>query len=80
MPGANPDGTLRRCVPRAEGTTRLENLLDSDDIRYMVSALGTLGLKLEEDRAAGRCTVHGAGGRFPSQARFECCVLWLYVC
>ena len=45
----------------------MENLLDRDDIRYMVSALGTLGLKLEEDRAAGRCVVHGCGGRFPSQ-------------
>ena len=32
----------------------------------MVSALGTLGLRLEEDRAAGRCVVHGAAGRFPS--------------
>jgi 3-phosphoshikimate 1-carboxyvinyltransferase len=51
----------------------VENLLDSDDIRYMVSALGTLGLRLEEDRAAGRCVVHGAGGRFPSAVRAPLC-------
>ena len=44
----------------------MENLLDSDDIRYMVSALGTLGLNLQEDKAAMRCTVPGASGRFAS--------------
>ena len=43
----------------------MENLLDSDDIRYMVSALGALGLTLTEERAEGRCLVVGCGGRFP---------------
>eukprot|EP00775_Hariotina_reticulata_P005040 gene5040-5282_t len=32
----------------AEGTTVVKNLLDSDDIRYMVGALKALGIKLEE--------------------------------
>jgi len=34
----------------AEGTTKVENLLDSDDIRYMVDALKVLGLSFTEDR------------------------------
>ena len=34
----------------AEGKTKVLNLLDSDDIRYMVDALKTLGLTLTEDR------------------------------
>ena len=50
----------------AEGTTVVENLLDSDDIRYMVGALKTLGVKLEEDWDNDRMVVHGCGGRFPS--------------
>lgn len=57
---------LTPALPHAEGTTRVENLLDSDDIRYMVSALGALGLQLQEDKPAMRCVVTGTGGRFPS--------------
>jgi len=49
----------------SEGTTLVENLLDSDDIRYMVSALKALGVQLEEDWENLRMTVHGCGGRFP---------------
>eukprot|EP00191_Tetraselmis_sp_GSL018_P024675 CAMPEP_0177625936 /NCGR_PEP_ID=MMETSP0419_2-20121207/30377_1 /TAXON_ID=582737 /ORGANISM="Tetraselmis sp., Strain GSL018" /LENGTH=214 /DNA_ID=CAMNT_0019126939 /DNA_START=60 /DNA_END=700 /DNA_ORIENTATION=+ len=51
----------------ADGTTVVENLLDSDDIRYMVGALKTLGVKLEEDWENCRMTVHGCAGRFPSE-------------
>jgi 3-phosphoshikimate 1-carboxyvinyltransferase len=40
-------------------------LQDSDDIRYMVSALKDLGLTLEEDWANSKLTVHGCRGRFP---------------
>lgn len=50
----------------AEGTTLVKNLLDSDDIRYMVGALKVLGIKLEERWEQGEMTVHGCGGMFPS--------------
>lgn len=33
----------------SEGTTRVENLLESDDIRYMLEALDTLGVPVERD-------------------------------
>eukprot|EP00898_Chlorokybus_atmophyticus_P002917 jgi/Chlat1/3626/Chrsp237S00798 len=49
----------------SQGTTRVENLLDSDDVRYMVQALHTLGLRVDEDRAANLATVEGCGGVFP---------------
>lgn len=46
----------------AEGTTVVENLLDSDDIRYMVDAFGTLGVEFHEEREANRITVTGYAG------------------
>lgn len=49
----------------AEGTTVVRNLLDSDDIRYMVGALKALGIKLEERWEEGIMVVEGCGGRFP---------------
>lgn len=51
----------------AEGTTTVENILDSEDIRYMVGALKALGVELEEDWEAARIVVHGCAGRFPSE-------------
>ena len=39
---------------------------DSDDIRFMCGALKDLGVKLEEDWANSKLTVHGCNGRFPS--------------
>jgi len=48
----------------AEGTTRVENLLDSDDIRYMVDALKVLGLSFTEDRANNILEITGCGGKF----------------
>ncbi|KAI8021786.1 hypothetical protein LOK49_LG03G02524 [Camellia lanceoleosa] len=33
----------------SEGTTVLDNLLNSDDVHYMLGALRTLGLHVEED-------------------------------
>ncbi|CAM3150614.1 3-phosphoshikimate 1-carboxyvinyltransferase [Vibrio rarus] len=53
----------------AKGTTRLTNLLDSDDIRHMLNALQQLGVKytLSQDKTA--CEVEGLGGVFnPPQA------------
>lgn len=46
----------------ANGTTTLSNLLDSDDVKYMLNALSTLGVTctLSEDRT--QCSVTGAGG------------------
>ncbi|KAJ7538204.1 hypothetical protein O6H91_11G038300 [Diphasiastrum complanatum] len=49
----------------SEGTTVVENLLDSDDVHYMLGALKALGLSVNEDRAAHRATVIGCGGHFP---------------
>ncbi|MBR9788964.1 MAG: 3-phosphoshikimate 1-carboxyvinyltransferase [Vibrionaceae bacterium] len=48
----------------AKGTTRLTNLLDSDDIRHMLNALTTLGVqyKLSEDKT--ECVVEGLGQPF----------------
>ena len=38
---------------------------DSDDIRFMCGALKELGIKLDEDWANSKLTVHGCAGRFP---------------
>ncbi|WP_026374968.1 3-phosphoshikimate 1-carboxyvinyltransferase [Aestuariibacter salexigens] len=48
----------------ANGTTTLTNLLDSDDIRYMLDALEALGVTIElsDDRTVAK--VEGLGGRF----------------
>jgi len=52
----------------AEGETEIRHLLASDDTRYMLDALRTLGVAIEQD--AGTCTVQGGGGRFAT-ARAE---------
>src|SRR5690554_6133895 len=48
----------------SEGQTRVSNLLDSDDVRYMLDALTLLGvdLNLSEQRTA--CTLQGLGRPF----------------
>jgi 3-phosphoshikimate 1-carboxyvinyltransferase len=46
----------------AKGTTTLTNLLDSDDIRYMLASLKKLGVKYELSDDKTRCTVQGMGG------------------
>ena len=47
----------------AKGTTRVTNLLDSDDIRHMLNALKALGVnyQLSEDKTC--CEVEGLGRR-----------------
>ncbi|MCF7354832.1 3-phosphoshikimate 1-carboxyvinyltransferase [Vibrio sp. CK2-1] len=52
----------------ATGTTRLTNLLDSDDIRHMLNALTKLGVafQLSEDKTV--CEVQGIGGTFDIDA------------
>ncbi|SHF32230.1 3-phosphoshikimate 1-carboxyvinyltransferase [Vibrio gazogenes] len=51
----------------AKGTTRLTNLLDSDDIRHMLNALKSLGVsyRLSEDKTI--CEVDGLGHAFQSE-------------
>ncbi|PHM61310.1 3-phosphoshikimate 1-carboxyvinyltransferase [Xenorhabdus ishibashii] len=55
----------------AKGTTRLTNLLDSDDIRYMLNALTALGISyhLSADRTV--CEVDGIGGGITDKKEFE---------
>lgn len=55
----------------AQGTTRLTNLLDSDDIRHMLNALAQLGVsyQLSEDRT--QCVVKGIGGALSSSLPLE---------
>eukprot|EP00897_Mesotaenium_endlicherianum_P000705 jgi/Mesen1/10635/ME000894S10210 len=50
----------------AEGTTAVDNLLDSDDVRYMLGALTTLGVQIEEERSLNSVVLTGCGGRFPA--------------
>lgn len=49
----------------SEGTTVVENLLDSEDIHYMLEALKTLGLRVEDDKTTKQAVVEGSGGLFP---------------
>lgn len=39
---------------------------DSEDIRYMVQALETLGVPLDVEWGAGKAVVTGCAGRFPA--------------
>lgn len=48
-----------------QGETVVENLLDSEDVRYMVEALQTLGYEIEENRAENRCVIKNSSGIFP---------------
>jgi 3-phosphoshikimate 1-carboxyvinyltransferase len=55
----------------AEGTSRLSNVLHSDDTRYMMSHLRTLGLALHASN--DQVEIEGAGGEFsPVQASLFC--------
>lgn len=49
----------------SEGTTVVDNLLNSDDVHYMLGALRALGLNVEENGAIKRAVVEGCGGVFP---------------
>lgn len=51
----------------AEGTTQLNNVLDSDDIRHMLNALQALGVdfRLSADRTC--CEVDGLGGELVAE-------------
>ena len=49
----------------AEGETNIKNLLDSDDVRSMVEALGIIGIEFEENRAENHISVSGTSGIIP---------------
>ncbi len=51
----------------AQGTTRIDNLLDSDDVSHMLAALAQLGVRytLGSDRTT--CELDGLGGPFPQR-------------
>ncbi|MCH5049515.1 MULTISPECIES: 3-phosphoshikimate 1-carboxyvinyltransferase [Pectobacterium] len=55
----------------AEGKTRLTNLLDSDDVRHMLTALTALGVDyhLSSDRTV--CEISGLGGAFTASQPLE---------
>lgn len=50
----------------ADGVSTIYGALDSDDTRYMVSALQVLGIVVEADWASGRIRVHGQDGSIPA--------------
>ena len=64
LPGSK--SLSNRCLLLAalsEGETRVENLLESDDIRYMLEALDSLGVPVERDADDDTTvTVNGRGG------------------
>ncbi|MFA0121026.1 3-phosphoshikimate 1-carboxyvinyltransferase, partial [Vibrio sp. 10N.261.48.A2] len=53
------------------GTTRLTNLLDSDDIRHMLNALTQLGVDYQLSADKTVCGVTGVGGAFSSDKALE---------
>ena len=46
----------------AQGTTKITNLLDSDDIRHMLNALKTMGVNYELQDEGRTCILEGLGG------------------
>lgn len=55
----------------AEGTTQLNNLLDSDDIRHMLNALQALGVNVRLSADRTRCEVDGVGGKLAAESPLE---------
>jgi 3-phosphoshikimate 1-carboxyvinyltransferase len=52
----------------AQGRSVIESALFSDDTRYMIEALRTLGFAIEADAATARITVAGRGGKIPASS------------
>jgi 3-phosphoshikimate 1-carboxyvinyltransferase len=51
----------------AEGETRLENVLDSDDTRHMLNALNLLGVSVAWDASKRVAVIKGQGGCFSAE-------------
>lgn len=47
---------------QSKGTTQLTNVLDSDDVRFMLDALRTLGVSYYFSGDKKTCEIHGVGG------------------
>ncbi len=77
LPGSK--SLSNRCLLLAalsEGTTRVDNLLDSDDIRYMLQALDTLQVPVEK-HSSDSVTVTGQAGPINSPTPDQTCELFL---
>ncbi len=55
----------------ASGTTRLTNLLDSDDIRHMLNAFTALGVPYQLSSDRTECVVEGRGQAFQTDTPLE---------
>lgn len=55
----------------SNGTTRLKNLLDSDDVRHMLDALRALGVQYQLSESRTECDVTGIGGPFTTNQALE---------
>ncbi|MWN32419.1 3-phosphoshikimate 1-carboxyvinyltransferase [Gilliamella sp. Pra-s60] len=55
----------------SKGNTRLTNLLDSDDVRYMLDALAALGVKYQLSHDRTICDIQGVGGMLQSDHALE---------
>ncbi|MGK2960153.1 MAG: 3-phosphoshikimate 1-carboxyvinyltransferase [Candidatus Malihini olakiniferum] len=55
----------------ATGTTRLKNLLDSDDVRHMLDALHVLDVRYQLSTSRTECDVIGIGGPFTASKPLE---------
>lgn len=55
----------------ANGTTKITNLLVSDDIKHMLNALTALGVEYTLSDCGTECTVTGNGGFFSTQEKLE---------
>lgn len=55
----------------ASGTTRLTNLLDSDDIRHMLNAFTALGVSYQLSSDRTECVVEGQGHAFQVETPLE---------
>lgn len=55
----------------AEGKTRLTNLLDADDTRYMIAALNQLGVTTHLSENNTVCEVEGLAGRFDCDSKIN---------
>ena len=51
----------------ADGVSRLDNALMSDDTRYMANALRDLGIRIDENASEATFRVFGTGGRIPAE-------------
>lgn len=52
----------------SQGSTRVHDLLRSDDVERMLAALATLGVRVDAGAGPEEVTVHGCDGAFPVKA------------